>query len=539
MCEHDDWGTFTTIPAELRAAAVDAPEVEAIVDGDIRLTFSQLRDEAERFARGLVAHGLAAGDRVMLWAPNSARWIIAAFGVMAAGGILSPINTRFKGAEARYAIDKVRATMLIVDDSFLGNDYLTMVRDADRAAPRADQPISACPSVHSVITLDTVAPADESVTGYDALLADGETVPESEIDARIAAQSPEDVVDILFTSGTTGFPKGAMVTHRSNLLVDLAWCDMAGLRRGDRYLLINPFFHSFGYRAGIFTCLIRRATMVPMAVFDAVQTMSLIERERITVFPGAPTIYTTLLDHPDFQDYDLSSVRLAVTGATIVPVPLIRRMREELGFRTVITAYGLTESTGTSTVCPPDTDEERISTSSGIAIPGVELRIVGAAGAVMPPGERGEIQVRGINVMKGYFEDPEATAAAIDPEGWLHTGDIGWMDAEGYLRITDRIKDVFVVGGFNVYPAEVERVIREHPAVLDVAVIGVPDPRMGEVGSAYVQLRSGATAGVEELIAFCTDKMANYKRPRHIEIVDSLPRTASGKIQKFRLSQQS
>jgi acyl-CoA synthetase (AMP-forming)/AMP-acid ligase II len=317
--------------------------------------------------------------------------------------------------------------------------------------------------------------------------------------------------------------------------VNEAWSDMVGLRPGDRYLLVNPFFHSFGYRAGILACLIRRATIVPLAVFDADAALRLVEQERITVFPGAPTVYTSILDHPRLAEYDLSSVRLAVTGATVVPVPLLERMRDVLGFRDVITAYGLTESCGTATVCPPDTDQHRLSTSCGTAIPGTEVAIVHPEGRRLPPGEQGEIVIRGYNVMAGYFEDPDATAAAVDAEGWLHTGDVGWMDTDGYLRITDRIKDLFVVGGFNVYPAEVERLLARHPAVAEAAVVGVPDPRLGEVGHAYVRPRPGTAVTVDELTAYCRQEMANFKVPRRITFVDELPRTPSGKVQKFRL----
>jgi acyl-CoA synthetase (AMP-forming)/AMP-acid ligase II len=326
-----------------------------------------------------------------------------------------------------------------------------------------------------------------------------------------------------------------MVSHAGNVRVNTAWSDMVGLRPGDRYLLVNPFFHSFGYRAGLLACLIRRATIVPLAVFDPEAALRLIEQERITVFPGAPTVYTTLLEHPRRSEYDLSSVRLAVTGATVVPVPLLERMRTELGFTDVITAYGLTESCGTATVCPPDTDPHRLSTSCGKAVPGTEVAIVDPEGRPLPAGEHGEIVIRGYNVMAGYFEDPAATAAAIDADGWLHTGDIGWMDADGFLRVTDRIKDMYVVGGFNVYPAEVERMLARHPAVAEAAVVGVPDERMGEVGHAFVRLRPGATVTVDQLTVFCREEMANFKVPRRITFVDELPRTPSGKVQKFRL----
>jgi len=524
---------LTSIPACLRAAAVDAAEVEAVVDGDVRLTFAALNARVDTFARAAVARGVQPGHRVAVWAPNSARWVIAALGIMAAGGVLVPVNTRFRGEEARYALAKVRASMVVLQDDFLHAGYLDMLRGDSTPTPTADRPVPALPHLHTVITVDETA--DPSVLTFDAFLAGADAVPMSEIDRRIAAIAPTDVADILFTSGTTGYPKGAMVTHCSNLRVDLAWSDMVGLVRGDRYLLINPFFHSFGYRAGLLACLIRRATMVPQRVFDVVATLEVIQRERITVFPGAPTIYTSILDHPRFGDYDLSSVRLAVTGATVVPVPLLKRMKSDLGFTDVITAYGLTETCGTVSVCPPDTDEHRLSTSCGKAIPGTEIAIVGPDGLPVPTGESGEILARGYNIMVGYFEDPVATAEAIDADGWMHTGDIGWMDADGYLRITDRIKDMFVVGGFNVYPAEVERLILDNPAVAEVAVLGVPDERMGEVGHAYVTLRPGATVSVEDLQAFCRAHMANYKVPRRFTTIDRMPRNASGKIQKFRL----
>ncbi|MGY1814499.1 FadD3 family acyl-CoA ligase [Blastococcus sp. SYSU D00820] len=522
-----------TIPARLRAAAEDVPAADAVVDGDVRLSWARLWEEVVRFARAAVAAGLQPGDRAGVWAPNSARWVVAALGIQAAGGVLVPVNTRFKGEEARYALDKVRAVLLVVDQGFLGADHLGMLRGEDPTPPSAECPVPALGHLRTVVTVGEGS--DPAARGWDGFLAGAERVPESEVLARIERLRPDDVADILFTSGTTGYPKGAMVTHASNLRVDEAWADMTGLLPGDRYLLVNPFFHSFGYRAGLLACVIRRATMVPQAVFDAETSLRLIEQERITVFPGAPTVYTTLLDHPALADHDISSVRLAVTGATIVPEALLTRMREVLGFRDIITAYGLTESCGTVTVCPPDTDLHRLSTSCGKAIPGTEVAIVGADGRQLPPRESGEIVVRGYNVMLGYFEDPEATAAAIDPDGWLHTGDVGWLDEEGFLRVTDRMKDVFMVGGFNVYPAEVERLLTGHPSVAEVAVVGVPDERMGEVGHAYVLPRPGTAPTEAELLEYCRSTMANFKVPRRITVVDQLPRTSSGKVQKFRL----
>lgn len=534
-------GVLTTIPVLLRQAAQDAAEVEALVDGAVRMTFAELDAAVTRFARAAVAHGLEPGDRVVVWAPNSADWVISALGVLAAGGVLCPVNTRFRGEEARHAIAKVRATMVILDDTFLDANYLATLR-GDGPPPAAGHPVPSLPSVRTVVDLSAAAGREQAGDGVLSLAdftAPADRIDPGVIDGRIAAIDPEGVADILFTSGTTGYPKGAMVSHASNLRVDLQWARLVGLRHGDRYLMVNPFFHSFGYRAGILACLLMRATIIPVAVFDVETVLRLIEQERVTVFPGAPTIYTTLLEHPDFGAYDTSSVRLAVTGATVVPVPLLHRMREELGFRDVITAYGLTETCGTATVCPPDADLERISTSCGRAIPGTELRIAGADGRTLPAREAGEVLVRGYNVMLGYFEDPVATAEVIDEDGWLHTGDVGWVDEDGYLRITDRIKDVYMNGGFNVYPAEVERVLREHPAVFDVAVVGVPDARMGEVGRAFVQTVTDWSGDesvlVDELGQWCRDRLANFKRPRSFSILPALPRTPSGKIQKFKL----
>jgi acyl-CoA synthetase (AMP-forming)/AMP-acid ligase II len=352
---------------------------------------------------------------------------------------------------------------------------------------------------------------------------------------RAAAVRPQDASDIFFTSGTTGKPKGAMLTHFQSTALYVAWSELAGLREGDRYLLVNPFFNTFGYKAGIIACLLRGATIVPQPVFDVQTTLRLVARERITVLPGPPTLYTSILDHPDRARHDLSSLRVAVTGATTVPVVLIERMRAELRLQTVLTAYGLTESCGTATMCRPDDSLATIATTSGRALDGIEIQIVDANGIPVPAENAGEVLIRGFNVMAGYFEDETATRETIDSQGWLHTGDVGVMDAAGNLRITDRVKDMFIVGGFNVYPAEIEQVLARHHAIAEVAVVGIPDPRLGEVGCAFVVLRPQASAMAAEVAAYCRDRLANYKVPRQVRFVDSLPRTATGKVLKTAL----
>jgi HIP---CoA ligase len=297
----------------------------------------------------------------------------------------------------------------------------------------------------------------------------------------------------------------------------------------DRYLVINPFFHSFGYKAGILVCLLTGATMVPQLVYDPERAMRLIEAERITVLPGAPTIYQTILDHPARDRYDLSSLRLAVTGAAVVPVALVERMQAELSFDTVLTAYGLTEAV-VATMCRPGDDPKLVARTSGRATAGFEVQTADGSG---------EILLRGPNVMLGYLDDPQATAEAIDPDGWLHTGDVGVLDDNGYLTITDRLKDMYICGGFNVYPAEVEQVLARLDGVAESAVIGVPDERLGEVGKAFVVLRPGFGLTGAEVLTFCRERLANYKVPRQVEFRSGLPRNPSGKTLKRLLREES
>jgi acyl-CoA synthetase (AMP-forming)/AMP-acid ligase II len=329
-----------------------------------------------------------------------------------------------------------------------------------------------------------------------------------------------------------------MCSHTQNIQVFSTWSDLVGLNENDRYLIVNPFFHTFGYKAGWLAALIRGACILPHAVFDAVEVMQRVAKDRISVLPGPPTLYQTILAHPDFKNFDLSCLRLAVTGAAAIPVSLIHQMRNELHFDTVLTAYGLTESCGVVTMCREGDDAEIIASTSGRAIPNIEVQCVNEKGEELPRGEAGEIVVRGYNVMSGYFENEAETKKAIDAEGWLHTGDIGIMDEQGNIRITDRIKDMFIVGGFNVYPAEIENQLVAHEGIAQVAVIGVPDERMGEVAMACIVKKADSHLDEASLIAWSRENMANYKVPRKVAFVDALPLNATGKVQKFVLRKQ-
>ncbi len=516
-----------TIPELLAEAVTAYGPSEALVDGDVHLSFTEFGDAVARAARALVAHGVAVGDRVAIWAPNCWEWPVVALGAHLAGAVVVPINTRYKAAEAAYLLERSRARVLFTVTGFLETDYVALLRDGDNPPE--------LPDLDTVVVLRGT-PSHGSMALDEFLRAgDADRAAAVEATRRAAAVSPEDPCHLMFTSGTTGKPKGVVLAHGPTVRGYDSWAEVVGLRPGDRYLVVNPYFHSFGLNAGILACLLRGATNLPQATFDVPEVMRRVAADGITMLPGPPAIYQTILNHPDRADFDLSSLRLAVTGAAAIPVELIQRMRDELGFETVVTGYGLTEASGIATMCRHDDDAETIATTSGRAIPDVEVRVVDDAGNEMPRGEPGEIVVRGYNVMQGYFEDAAATAEAIDADGWLHTGDIGDMDERGYIRITDRKKDMFITGGFNAYPAEIEGLLAEHPAVGQVAVIGIPDDRLGEVGMAFVVARTGTSPDPDEIIAWSREHMANFKAPRRVEIVDALPLNATGKVVKDEL----
>ena len=513
-----------TIPMLVFEAARRFGDRPAIEEGDLSLSFSELESAAIRAARAFAAAGVEPGDRVAIWAPNVWEWIVAALGVHCAGAILAPISTRAKGAEAGYMLRKSRARVLLTVSGFLGTDYPAMLASEE------------LPHLERTVMLRGESPG---AVAWSEFLDAGNSIAEDAVRERASAVGPDDISDILFTSGTTGNPKGVMATHGQSLRVFGVWSEVVGLREGDRYLVVMPFFHTFGYKAGWLACLMRGATTLPCSVFELPAILQFIQDRKVSVFPGAPTIYQTLLARDDLGDYDLSSLRLAVTGAAAVPVEMIHRMKDELGFDTIVTAYGLTESTGMVSICRPGDSAEVVSTTSGRAIPGVEVKCVDPDGKQVAHGEAGEILVRGYNVMKGYFEDPEETAKTVDAEGWLHTGDIAVMDEAGNLRITDRIKDMYIAGGFNCYPAEIENLMFGSGLFEQVAVIGIPDERLGEVGMAFVVPTSGSDSTPESVIGWCRENMSNYKVPRRVEILNELPLNASGKVMKFVLRERA
>jgi HIP---CoA ligase len=506
-------GDARTIPAALDRFVERFPDHDALITDDRSFTSTQLRDEVHRAAAALIALDVKAGDRVAVWSPNSWHWVIACLAIHHAGAAMVPLNTRYTASEASDILARTEAPVLFGMGQFLGNDR---VADLDRAA---------LPALRHIVRI----PIDANDGTWYEFIARGKDT--DAVAARASAVLPDDVSDILFTSGTTGRSKGVLCAHRQSLSASASWAANGKMSSDDRYLCINPMFHNFGYKAGILACLQTGATLIPHLTFDPLRALQAIEQHRITVLPGPPTIYQTLLDHPARGDYDLSSLRFAVTGAATVPVVLVERMQSELDIDIVLTAYGLTEANGMGTSCRADDDAVTVATTCGRPFADFELRIDGAAAA----GESGEVLLHGPNVMLGYLDDPEATAAAIDADGWLHTGDIGVLDENGNLRITDRLKDMYICGGFNVYPAEIEQVLARMDGVADAAVIGVPDERLGEVGRAFLVTRPGVTLDEESVIAYTREHLANFKAPRSVRFVDALPRNAGGKVVKPQL----
>ena len=518
-------GFVPTSTAELLDnAAAHFGDKPFIVDDGRSVSFSELATDVQALARALVAEGFSSGDRAAIWAPNCAEWIIAALAIQFVGGTLVTVNTRYKASEARDIISDSGSSFAFVVDAFLGVEYA-------RSLARLN-----IDGLQHIITIKT--PGSSGSDGISEWIETG-TAAGDEVKALCAAQRESvaagDVSDILFTSGTTGRAKGVVTTHGQNLTAFSTFADILGLDADDRYLIINPFFHSFGYKAGWLAALLKGATVYPMAVFDVPAVLSAIKTHDITVMPGPPTLFQSILMHPDLDPADIATLKKATTGAAVIPTQLIVDMRHTLGIDTVITAYGLSETCGLVTMCRQGDSPDVIAHTSGRAIPNIEVAIMDTEGRICDADEPGEIVVRGYNVMVGYFNNPEATAETIDADGWLHTGDIGTLDAEGNIRITDRLKDMFISGGFNCYPAEIENQLLQHKHVAQVAVIGMPDERMGEVCAAFVVPTPNSGINDASLIAWSREHMANYKVPRRVIFTDTLPLNASGKVLKTTL----
>jgi fatty-acyl-CoA synthase len=522
-----DPGPALTLGRMLDRAAERFPDREAVVFRAERVTYRDLKRRADDFARGLLALGLGRGDHVVLWMPNCVEWNVAALGIAKIGAVTVTCNSRYKALEVDYVLRQSEARALVMVDRFAAAsvDYLEILEEV-RAGRRGPSPL------RHVIVLGERRPAD--AVGFAEVERGGRSSTARGLDA--IAVRPDAPVAMLYTSGTTGEPKGCLLSHRNVYFKTRVYVDLHRWTAEDRYLVPVPYFHIFGSMGGIAANCLVGSTQVVMDVFDPLEAMRLIEAERVTIFSGVPTMFITILGHPAFGRHDLRSLRTGSIGAAPVPVEIMRRIIDPergLGMDALV-VYGLTEATGgTHWTRSGDPIEKRVATV-GLATDDIEDRVVDpTTGVPLGPGEEGELCVKGPTLMLGYYNKPEATAQKIR-DGWLHTGDMAVKDADGYVRITGRLTDMIIVGGFNTYPAEIEDFFLRHPKVLDVSIVGVPDPIMGEAVMAFVILREGEALSAQEVQAFARGKIANFKVPKYVEIVDRFPLTGSGKVQKFK-----
>ncbi len=516
-----------TLSSVLSETAANYPNRNAIRYHGETITYRELDDQVNRLARGLIELGVEKGDKVGLWMPNIPEWIVAYFAIARSGAVVVPMNTRYKPHEVSYILDNSEATALIAVDAFVGIDYLEMITQI-----RGDLPGLKNVIIHGKIADGMRVFSDVSALGQ-SLLGDGKLA------AREKSCDPLENVFILYTSGTTGNPKGAMLSHHNIAENAKQVTEVLHTTEKDVFLLAVPFFHCFGCVMGITGAVTWGASIVPMPVFKAKEALELVEQEKITVLYGVPTMFVLELEEyrkgkEDGTKYDVSSLRTGIMAGAPCPVEVMRGTMEELGCNVSI-AYGLTEASPVITMTRFDDSIEKRVETVGRVLPGIEVKIADNDHNPLPRGEMGELACRGYNVMMGYYKMPDKTAEAIDADGWLYSGDLATIDADGYVRIVGRKKDMLITGGFNVYPAEIEEYLFTHPKVQNVSVVGVPDDVMGEVAIAYIIPREGETIDPQEIVDYCTGKIANFKVPRYVEIVDEFPMTQSGKIQKFRL----
>ncbi|MDN3653442.1 AMP-binding protein [Thalassotalea ponticola] len=506
----------TNIPPQFAA-------ITALKDADREVSYAELSGQIQPICKALMASGVIKGDRVAIWAPNSIDWVLIALAIHACGAILVPINTRMKGPEVAHILNESQCKVLFSVGKFLKHDYPMQLHGQQLSS----QPLT-------VLLAEQVSSAKAAVT-WSSWLSRQVAISESALKQRLASVDETDGADILFTSGTTGKPKGVLCSHGATLKAYRQYINALGYQPGERFLIVNPFFHAFGYKAGWVSALLAGCTILPEAVFDAEKILQRIETEQVNILPGPPTLYSSLLAVENIGNANLSSLRVAVTGSSSVSPTLVESMWKTLQFDQVVTAYGLTECGGLATMCRADDSATTIANTSGKAIADTQLAILNDNGDEVAQGEVGEICLRGYHIMQGYWQNDVATRAAIDQANWLHTGDLGYLDQQGNLCITGRLKDMYICGGFNCYPAEIEAIMQTHPHIHDVAVIGVPDERMGEVGCAFVIAKGDYRFDPDELIHWCRDNMANYKTPRFIRQVDAFPLNASNKVLKQEL----
>jgi fatty-acyl-CoA synthase len=528
---------FLTVDEVLRvAAATHAARAALIVPRQgIRWSFAELDAEVERVARGFIACGLKPGERIGIWAPNCAEWVLTMFAAARAGLILVNVNPAYRTSELEFALRLVGCRALVFAPAFKSSDYAAMlaalIPELAGAQPGRLQS-AAFPELRLLIELGrTAAPGCLS---FESAIAAGAAVHPDASRAIAAALDPDQPFNIQFTSGTTGAPKGATLSHFN--IVNNGFSCGEGMRLGaeDRLCVPVPMYHCFGMVIGVLAAATHGAASVfPGEGFEPLAVLECVERQRCTALLGVPTMFIAELEHPRFREFDLSSLRTGMMAGAPCPITVMRQVIDEMHMPEVTIGYGMTETSPVSFQSRHDDPLERRVTTVGRIHPHVQAKVVDADGRVVPRGTPGELLTRGYSVMRGYWNEPERTREAIDAAGWMHTGDLAVLDAEGYCNIVGRLKDLIIRGGENISPREIEEFLHRHPAVLDVAVVGVPDPKYGEAVCACIRLREGASASADQIREFCRGSIAHYKVPHHVRFHDSFPLTVTGKVQKY------
>lgn len=523
----------------LALLARDYPQHEALIypERHLRYDFSQLEWMARQIARGLLSLGITRGDRVALWATNVPEWVILQFALAKIGAVLVTVNTSLRAAELEYLLKQSEAGTLITISGFRDIDYVATVYETIpelRFAQENALHSLKLPCLRRVIFIGDQHPG--GMVHYDSLLARSESIGEDCLDAQLSAQDLDEVINMQYTSGTTGFPKGVMLTHR-NIVNNGYWLGEAlGYTPQDKLCVPVPFFHCFGCVIGVLGAYTHAVPIVPLEAFDPLRVLKVVEQEKCTALYGVPTMFIAELEQLNYHSFDVSSLRTGVMAGSLCPEALMRKVIEQMNLTEIIIIYGLTEASPGITVTPRTDSLELRTQTVGRVLPEVEIKILDpATGKNCAPMVPGELCCRGYNVMKGYYNNSRATAEAIDADGWLHTGDQATIDEHGYVRITGRLKEIIIRGGENIAPKEIEELLRRHPKIADVYVYGVPDERLGEEVAAAIRLNSGEAMTADEARAFCDGRIARFKIPRLIRFVDAFPMTASGKIQKFKL----
>jgi acyl-CoA synthetase (AMP-forming)/AMP-acid ligase II len=521
---------WPSLGAMLSNNAVRYGDRTAVVDGDRRLTYRELLADARALAKALISTGVGQGDLVACWAPNSLRWVVLAHAIWMAGGIIVPISSRLKVLEAGPLLEHSGASHLFTVGDCASTRFVDSLRSAYGPAA-GDSVFAGLPSLRHLVRLDLERAGGETGIGYNDFVALGAAIDDTVLNRRTVAVAGGDISEIIFTSGTTGAPKGVQLTHAQMMRAYWDWSGIGGLNETDVYLVITPFSHGFGLNAGVIASALRGMCMVLLDIFEPARALGLIREHGVSVMGGPPNLFARLMDEPGVADNPPKTLRVAFVGAASVPVEILRRIGQGLGVRRVINAYGLMEACVVSMTRADDT-EDVTATTTGRALPGVEVRVVDDENRDVADGESGEILVRGYGVMPGYWHDPAQTRSSLTGNGWFHTGDIGVRDAAGNIRIVDRKKDMFICGGFNAYPAEIEDLLLKMGGIATVSVVGVPDSRQGEVGVAFVVPARGSRVEPRAVTAWAKENLAGYKVPRRVFVRDALPLNGNGKVMK-------